>query len=94
MATTCEPPSSSPPEADISLKRVYGLLDGAALAELQALLPPQDEEEELEGLDIDDGEVDPDAALEKMQANLDSLEDKVSSGPRRSRALTSAAAQR
>jgi hypothetical protein len=59
---------------------VYGLLDGAGLAELQALLPEQ-EEEELEGLDIDDGdeEMDPEAALERMQANLDALEDKVSS---------------
>ncbi len=58
---------------------MYGLLDGAGLAELQTLLPEQ-EEEELEGLDIDDGEeeVDPEAALEKMQANLDALEDKVS----------------
>lgn len=58
---------------------MYGLLDGAGLAELQTLLPEQ-EEEELEGLDIDDGEeeVDPEAALEKMKANLDALEDKVS----------------
>ncbi|BEJ12164.1 hypothetical protein CspHIS471_0206240 [Cutaneotrichosporon sp. HIS471] len=63
---------------DDVLERVYGLLDSAGLAGLQALLPDhEEEEEELEGLDIDDEEVDADTALEKMQTNLDALEDKL-----------------
>lgn len=65
--------------ADTSLRRIYGVLDAAGLAELQALLPDSEEEEEqLEGLDIDgEEEVDPDAALQKMQDNLDALENRV-----------------
>lgn len=54
------------------------MLDGANLGELEGILPEQ-EEEQLDGLDIPADEVDVDAVLDKMQGNLDALEDKVGS---------------
>lgn len=74
---------------------MYGLLEGSNLRELEDILPQQ-EEEQLEGLDIPVDDVDVDAVLAKMQGNLDALEDKV--GSKRSnthvRVLTAAPAQR
>lgn len=66
---------------DVRLMRVYELLEGygAKLEELGQLLPqPEEEEEVLQGLEVDEGtEIDVDDALNAMEANLRALQDKV-----------------